>query len=98
MGRKLLEKAKGPQHLVTLSATEKLPLYAEIMELYYTGDKAGYKRLAKQYNLSRQLVQSIVRKYKPRVGTRNIMIQLESKICDMWGEGDYQLKQEKPEE
>ncbi len=80
MGRKLLEKARGPQHIVTLSAPEKLELYAEIIELYYTGDKIGYKNLAKQYGMSRQLIQSIVRKYYPRQGTRDIIILLQSKF------------------
>lgn len=98
VGRKLLEKAKGPQHIVTLSAPEKLPLYAEVIELYYTGDKFGYRALAKQYSLSRQLMQSIVRKYRPRQGTKLIMILLQSKLNDEWGEGDYQLKQESRED
>lgn len=76
--------------LISLTAVELLPLYSEIIELYYTGDKIGYRALAKQFGTDPSSVTAAIAKYKPKKGTRDVVLLLQSKINDMWGPEDTQ--------
>ena len=89
-------KFKG-KTLAVGTAPELLKQYAEIIELKHYGDTIGYRVLAKQLGLKENVVAHALSKYKPIQGTRHIVILLQSKLNDEWGEGDYPLK-EKPAE
>jgi len=95
-----MSKYKG-KTLISLTAPELMPLYAEIMELYYTGDKIGYRALAKQLGIGENIAAFAIDKYIPVCGDRDVVLLLQSKINDMWGPEDLipdEEKQEDPEE
>lgn len=87
------------KNLINFTAPELLQPYAELIELYYTGDKIGYRALAKQFGLNENVVMHAIKKYKPKTGN-DVVVLLQSKINDMWGLEDVQPDeiQESPEE
>lgn len=74
--------------VISFSYKATMQDHATIIELYYTGDSISKKNLAAQFGITRRGLERILSKYYPRQGTRNIVILLQSKINDMWGESD----------
>lgn len=73
-------------------------IQAELIELFYTGDSITERKLSTQFGLARGGVHEILQKYKPKQTDRTVVMLISSKLNNEWGQGDYQLKQESPEE